>query len=193
MLWCGHSLFLPPPTLHTKPPRPAPRPQPTAAPQSVSLALLGAGNSWWSGSPPGPQPGFLDLRRPLQMHQLTHHGCRLSSHAPGRGGRNLQGTYRWATMNQQPLRGGRGVRQRVVRRELAAHEWTGVGELRTVWNLLVCTASLSRCQPNSANGQYMQSSQNCHQPSITSVIRHYHHLSLFSLSKRASKGRHALQ
>jgi hypothetical protein len=135
MLWCGHSLFLPPPTLHTKPPRPAPRPQPTAAPQSVSLALLGAGNSWWSGSPPGPQPGFLDLRRPLQVHQLTHHGCRLSSHAPGRGGRNLQGTYRWTTMNQQPLRGGRGVRQRVVRRELDAHEWTGVGELRTVWNL----------------------------------------------------------
>jgi len=138
MLWCGHSLFLPPPTLHTmirrKPPRPAPRPRPTAAPQSLSLALLGAGNSWWSGSPPGPQPGFLDLRRPLQMHQLTHHGCRLSSHAPGRGGRNLQGTYRWATMNQQPLRGGRGVRQRVARRELDAHEWTGVGELRTVWN-----------------------------------------------------------
>lgn len=59
--------------------------------------------------------------------------------------------------------------------------------------LLVCTASLSLCQPNSANGQYLQSSQNCHQPSVTSVIRHYHRLSLFSLSKRASEGRHALQ
>jgi hypothetical protein len=84
------------PLFTRKPPRPAPapaprpRPRPTAAPQSVSLALLGAGDSWWSGSPPGPQPGFLDLRRPLQivlMHQLTHHGCRLSSHAPGREGR----------------------------------------------------------------------------------------------------------
>ena len=38
--------------------------------------------------------------------------------------------------------------------------------------LLVCTASLSLCQPNSANGQYLQSSQNCHQPSVTSVMTH---------------------
>ncbi|PMD56477.1 uncharacterized protein K444DRAFT_616309 [Hyaloscypha bicolor E] len=41
-------------------------------------------------------------------------------------------------------------------------------------------------QPNNANGQYLQSSQNCHRPTVTSAIRHYHHLSLVSLSKRAS-------
>lgn len=57
-------------------------------------------------------------------HQLTHHGCRLSSHAPGRGGRNLQGTYRWATMNQQPLRGAE-VCDSGLSDASRCHEWTG--------------------------------------------------------------------
>jgi hypothetical protein len=133
MLWCGHSLFLPPPTLHTKEAPKASTKTTTNCCSTVSLfGVAGRGEQLVVRI--ATRAAARVLGPPSPFANAPAYASRLPSQQPRAWSRRSQGTYRWATMNQQPLRGGRGVRQRVARRELDAHEWTGVGELRTVWN-----------------------------------------------------------
>jgi hypothetical protein len=111
---------------------------------------------------------------------------RLPSQQPRAWSRRSQKDVKMGHYEPATTERGRGVRQRVVRREpMPRVDWIlGNCGLFGIFGSALPLSSLR--QPNNANGQYLQPSQNCHQPPVTSVIRHYHRLSLVSLSKRAS-------
>ncbi|KAE9372160.1 hypothetical protein N431DRAFT_237501 [Stipitochalara longipes BDJ] len=102
------------------------------------------------------------------MHQLTHHGSRLSSHAPDRGGRkgSEHGQYEQSKSRRGPVR-----RPQTARTRLDSTEFVDCLESFEVHCL---------CQPINSNGQYSRylkclgiktaPSHNCHRPTVISVI-----------------------
>jgi hypothetical protein len=140
MLWGGHSRFLPP-TLHRKAPQGQHQDHDLCCSTVGLFGVAGRGEQLVVRIATRAAARVLGPPSPF-ANAPPAYAPRLPSQQPRAWSRRSRKDVKMGHYEPATTERGRGVRQRVVRRELDATSGLDSWELRTVWNLWVCTASL---------------------------------------------------